>query len=110
MTTMTISRNRIQDAHDARRISTTSRQAGKLKRVAKTVDVDVGAGRAREVDVPGTAGERSASVCTSTHVAGSEMPLVLGALGSSTEAYAIGLGIARRIEINAHHAQRACCT
>jgi UbiD family decarboxylase len=74
--------------------------AGKLKRVAKTVDRSWEPGAlAKWMFQALPENERFGLLFE--HVAGSELPLVLGALGSSTGAYAIGLGVAPGA-INAH--------
>ena len=67
--------------------------AGKLKRVTKTVDPTWEPGALAKWMFQALP-EKDRFGLRFDSVAGSTMPLVLGALGSSTEAYAIGLGVA----------------
>ena len=74
--------------------------AGKLKRVSKTVDPTWEPGALAKWMFQALP-EKDRFGLRFDSVAGSEMPLVLGALGSSTVAYAIGLGV-EPDQINAH--------
>jgi 4-hydroxy-3-polyprenylbenzoate decarboxylase len=74
--------------------------AGKLRRVAKTVDRSWEPGALVKWMFQALP-EAERFGLRFDHVAGSEMPLVLGALGSSTAAYAIALGVEPE-QINAH--------
>jgi UbiD family decarboxylase len=74
--------------------------AGKLKRVAKTVDPTWEPGALAKWMFQALP-EKERFGLRFDSVQGSDIPLVLGALGSSTEAYAIGLGV-EPDNINAH--------
>lgn len=75
-------------------------RAGKLKRVTKPVDPTWEPGAMAKWMFQALP-EKDRFGLRFDRVTGSEIPLVLGALGSSTEAFAIGLGVAPD-QINAH--------
>lgn len=74
--------------------------AGKLKRVIKTVDRSWEPGALVKWMFQALP-ERERFGMLFEHVSDSDIPLVLGALGSSTDAFALGLGVAPG-QINAH--------